>query len=158
MALTPDAVVRLQPLGVEVLVQSGAGDAAALPDADYEAAGARIVADGKALLDESDMIVMVTRPREDEVSAFRAGTGVVGMLQPLIHRELVDALASGSITAFSLDAIPRITRSQSMDALSSQATVSGYKAVLIAADQLPKFFPMLMTAAGKVAPAKVFVL
>jgi NAD(P) transhydrogenase subunit alpha len=158
VALTPDAVARLQPLGVEVLLQSGAGDAAALPDADYEAAGARIVADGKALLDESDMIVMVTRPREEEVSAFRPGTSVVGMLQPLIHRELVDALASGSITAFSLDAIPRITRSQSMDALSSQATVSGYKAVLIAADQLPKFFPMLMTAAGTVAPAKVFVL
>jgi NAD(P) transhydrogenase subunit alpha len=158
VALTPDAVGRLQPLGVEVLVQSGAGEAAALPDSDYEAAGARIVADGKALLEETDLIVMVTRPREEEISAFRAGTGVVGMLQPLIHRELVDALASGSITAFSLDAIPRISRSQSMDALSSQATVSGYKSVLIAADHLPKFFPMLMTAAGTVAPAKVFVL
>jgi H+-translocating NAD(P) transhydrogenase subunit alpha len=158
VALTPDAVARLQPLGVEVLVQSGAGDAAALPDSDYEAAGARIAADGKALLDEADMIVMVTRPREEEVSAFRAGTGVVGMLQPLLHRELVDALAAASITAFSLDAVPRITRSQSMDALSSQATVSGYKSVLMAADYLPKFFPMLMTAAGTVAPAKVFVL
>jgi H+-translocating NAD(P) transhydrogenase subunit alpha len=158
VALTPDAVTRLLGLGVEVLVQSGAGDAAALPDADYVAAGAAIVPDGKALLAQADLVVMVTRPREDEVSAFRSGTGVVGMLQPLVHRDLVDALAAGGITSFSLDAIPRISRSQSMDALSSQATVSGYKAVLIAADHLPKFFPMLMTAAGTVAPAKVFVL
>jgi H+-translocating NAD(P) transhydrogenase subunit alpha len=158
VALTPDAVARLQPLGVDVLVQAGAGDAAALPDSDYTDAGARIVPDGKTLLAESDLVVMVTRPREEEVSAFRSGTAIVGMLQPLVHRELVDALASAGVTAFSLDAIPRITRSQSMDALSSQATVSGYKAVLIAADHLPKFFPMLMTAAGTVAPAKVFVL
>src|SRR5689334_15187300 len=119
VALTPDAVGRLQALGVEAVVQSGAGDAAAVADSVDGAAGARIVPDGKALLAEADMIGMGTRPREEEISAFRAGTGVVGMLQPLIHRELVDALASGSITAFSLDAIPRITRSQSMDALSS---------------------------------------
>jgi NAD(P) transhydrogenase subunit alpha len=158
VALTPDAVARLLPLGVEVLVQSGAGDAAALPDSDYTEAGARIVADGKTLLAEADLVVMVTRPREDEVPAFRSGTGVVGMMQPLVHRELVEALVAAGVTSFSLDAIPRITRSQSMDALSSQATVSGYKAVLIAADHLPKFFPMLMTAAGTVAPAKVFVL
>jgi NAD(P) transhydrogenase subunit alpha len=158
VALTPDAVGRLAPLGVEVLVHTGAGGAAALPDEDYVAAGARIVETGVELLAEADMIVMVTRPRVEEVSAFRSGTAVVGMLQPLIHRDLVDALASAGVTAFSLDAIPRITRSQSMDSLSSQATVSGYKAVLIAADHLPKFFPMLMTAAGTVPPAKVFVL
>jgi len=158
VALTPDAVGRLAPLGVEVLVHTGAGDAAALPDEEYVAAGARIVETGVELLAEADMIVMVTRPRVEEVSAFRAGTAVVGMLQPLVHRDLVDALASAGVTAFSLDAIPRITRSQSMDSLSSQATVSGYKAVLIAADHLPKFFPMLMTAAGTVPPAKVFVL
>ena len=158
VALTPDAVTRLAPLGVEVLVQSGAGVAAALPDEDYTEAGASIVADGAALLAQADMVVMVTRPREEEVSAFRPGTGVVGMLQPLIHRELVDKLRDGNLTAFSIDAIPRITRSQSLDALSSQATVSGYKAVLIAADHLPKFFPMLMTAAGTVPPARVFVL
>jgi len=158
VALTPDAVTRLAPLGVEVLVQSGAGAAAALPDEDYTEAGASIVPDGAALLAEADMVVMVTRPREEEVSAFRPGTGVVGMLQPLIHSELVDKLRDGNLTSFSIDAIPRITRSQSLDALSSQATVSGYKAVLIAADNLPKFFPMLMTAAGTVPPARVFVL
>ena len=158
VALTPDAVTRLAPLGVEVLVQSGAGDAAALPDAAYSEAGAGIVADGAALLAESDMVVMVTRPREDELGAFRRGTGVVGMLQPLLHPELVAGLRDAGLTAFSLDAIPRITRSQSLDALSSQATVSGYKSVLIAAERLPRFFPMLMTAAGTVPPAKVFVL
>jgi NAD(P) transhydrogenase subunit alpha len=141
-----------------VLVQAGAGDAAALPDEAYIEAGAAIAPDGKALLAGSDLVVMVTRPREDEVSSLPSGLAVVGMLQPLIHGELVELLAAANVTAFSLDAIPRITRSQSMDSLSSQATVSGYKAVLIAADSLPKFFPMLMTAAGTVAPATVFVL
>jgi H+-translocating NAD(P) transhydrogenase subunit alpha len=158
VALTPDAVTRLTASGVDVLVQSGAGDAAALPNEAYIEAGAAIAADGKALLAGADLLVMVTRPREDEVAALRSGTALVGMLQPLIHGELVERLAAANVTAFSLDAIPRITRSQSMDSLSSQATVSGYKAVLIAADHLPKFFPMLMTAAGTVAPAKVFVL
>jgi NAD(P) transhydrogenase subunit alpha len=158
VALTPDAVTRLKSAGVDVLVQAGAGDAAALPDDAYIAAGAVIAPDGKALLAGSDLVVMVTRPREDEVSSLPSGLAVVGMLQPLIHGDLVDRLAAANVTAFSLDAIPRITRSQSMDSLSSQATVSGYKAVLIAADNLPKFFPMLMTAAGTVAPAKVFVL
>ena len=158
VALTPDAVARLLPLGVEVLVQAGAGIAAALPDGDYTEAGARIVPDGTALLAEADLVVMVTRPRDEDVPSFRSGSALVGMLQPLVNRELVDALAAAGVTSFSLDAIPRITRSQSMDALSSQATVSGYKAVLMSAELLPKFFPMLMTAAGTVAPAKVFVL
>ena len=158
VALTPDAVARLTASGVGVLVQSGAGDAAALPNEAYIEAGASIAPDGKALLAGADLLVMVTRPREEEVPALRGGTALVGMLQPLIHGELVESLAAAQVTAFSLDAIPRITRSQSMDSLSSQATVSGYKAVLIAADHLPRFFPMLMTAAGTVAPAKVFVL
>jgi proton-translocating NAD(P)+ transhydrogenase subunit alpha len=158
VALTPDAVSRIKAMGVDVLVQAGAGDAAALPDDAYIAAGAAIALDGKALLAGSDLVVMVTRPREDEVSSLPSGLAVVGMLQPLIHSDLVKRLAAANVTAFSLDAIPRITRSQSMDSLSSQATVSGYKAVLIAADNLPRFFPMLMTAAGTVAPAKVFVL
>jgi H+-translocating NAD(P) transhydrogenase subunit alpha len=158
VALTPDAVSRLVGNGIEVLVQAGAGLGASLPDGDYEAAGARIVPNGMTLLDEADLVTMVNRPREDDVQAFRSGTALVGMLQPLVNRQLVDRLASGGLTAFSLDAVPRITRSQSMDALSSQATVSGYKSVLIAAELLPKFFPMLMTAAGTVPPAKVFVL
>jgi NAD(P) transhydrogenase subunit alpha len=158
VALTPDAVSRLVADGVEVIVQAGAGVGASLPDADYEAVGARIVPNGKALLDEADLVTMVNRPREDDVHAFRSGTALVGMLQPLVNRDLVDRLSAAGVTSFSLDAVPRITRSQSMDALSSQATVSGYKSVLIAAELLPRFFPMLMTAAGTVPPAKVFVL
>ncbi|MGZ4431069.1 MAG: Re/Si-specific NAD(P)(+) transhydrogenase subunit alpha [Gaiellales bacterium] len=159
VALTPDAVTRLTGQGQEVIVQAGAGDGASLPDSAYVEAGARIVPDAPALLAEADLLVMVTRPREEEVTqTLRAGTALVGMLQPLIHRGLVDQLAQAHVTAFSLDAVPRITRSQSLDALSSQATVSGYKAVLIAAGLLPRFFPMLMTAAGTVPPAKVFVL
>jgi NAD(P) transhydrogenase subunit alpha len=158
VALTPDAVSRLVADGVEVIVQAGAGVGASLPDSDYEAVGARIVPNGKALLDEADLVTMVNRPREDDVHAFRSGTALVGMLQPLVNRDLVDRLSAAGVTAFSLDAVPRITRSQSMDALSSQATVSGYKSVLIAAELLPRFFPMLMTAAGTVPPAKVFVL
>jgi H+-translocating NAD(P) transhydrogenase subunit alpha len=158
VALTPDAVSRLAGDDVEVLVQAGAGLGASLPDGDYEAAGARIVTSGKALLEEADLVIMVHRPREDDVHAFRRGTALVGMLQPLVNRDLVERLAAAGLTSFSLDAIPRISRSQSMDALSSQATVSGYKSVLIAAELLPKFFPLLMTAAGTVPPAKVFVL
>jgi proton-translocating NAD(P)+ transhydrogenase subunit alpha len=158
VALTPDAVSRLVADDLEVLMQAGAGMGASLPDANYEAAGARIVPTGQALLDAADLVTMVNRPREDDVHAFRSGTALVGMLQPLANRDLVDRLSSAGLTAFSLDAVPRISRSQSMDALSSQATVSGYKSVLIAAELLPKFFPLLMTAAGTVAPAKVLVL
>ena len=118
-------------------MQAGAGIAAALPDGDYTEAGARIVPDGAALLAEADLVVMVTRPRDEDVPSFRSGTAVVGMLQPLVNRELVDALATAGVTSFSLDAIPRITRAQSMDVLSSQATVAGYKAVLLAAERCP---------------------
>jgi H+-translocating NAD(P) transhydrogenase subunit alpha len=158
VALTPDAVTRLAGGGLEILVQSGAGNGASIRDAEYEAAGARIAPDAAALLAEADMLVLVTRPTEAHLEGLRTGSALVGMLQPLTNRDLVDALAARGLTAFSLDAVPRITRSQSMDALSSQATVSGYKAVLIAASMLPRFFPMLMTAAGTVAPAKVLVL
>jgi len=158
VALTPDAVTRLAGGGLEILVQSGAGNGASIRDAEYEAAGARIAPDAAALLAEADMLVLVTRPTEVHLEGLRTGSALVGMLQPLTNRDLVDALAARGLTAFSLDAVPRITRSQSMDALSSQATVSGYKAVLIAASMLPRFFPMLMTAAGTVAPAKVLVL
>ena len=141
VALTPDAIARLQPLGVEVLVQAGAGDAAALPDSDYTEAGARVVPDGKALLAESDLIVMVTRPREDEVSAFRSDTALVGMLQPLVHRELVDGLATAGVTAFSLDAIPRTTRAQIDGRALLAGDVAGYKAVLLAADAPAQVLP-----------------
>ncbi len=158
VALTPDAVTRLTGQGIEVLVHAGAGAGASLPDAAYVDAGARIVADEAELLAQADALVTVGRPEDDWIEGLRRGAVLVGLFQPLSSRDLVDRLAGAGLTAFSLDAIPRITRSQSMDALSSQATVSGYKAVLIAAGHIPRFFPMLMTAAGTIPPAKVLVL
>ena len=158
VALTPDAVKRLVDQGLEVLVEAGAGIGSALPDGEYMEAGAGIAGSRDQLLAECDVILLVGLPDDDLLRRLRPGTGLIGMLQPLVNRELVDRLAAAGITACSLDAIPRITRSQSMDALSSQATVAGYKAVLISAELLPRFFPMLMTAAGTVPPAKVFVL
>ena len=136
-ALTPDAVTRLTGQGIEVLVHAGAGAGASLPDAAYVDAGARIVADEAELLAQADALVTVGRPEDDWIEGLRRGAVLVGLFQPLSSRDLVDRLAGAGLTAFSLDAIPRITRAQSMDALSSQATVSGYKAVLIAADTSP---------------------
>jgi H+-translocating NAD(P) transhydrogenase subunit alpha len=158
VALTPDAVGRLGPLGIEVLVESGAGDLAALPDSAYREAGATIVDTAAALLEQADIVVRAGRVQADEVPALREGCLLVGWLWPRTSPELVQALCDRRITAFGMESIPRATRAQRMDALSSQATVSGYRSVVLAAEMLPKFFPLLMTAAGTVAPAKVLVL
>lgn len=158
VALTPDALGKLQAAGIEVLVEAGAGDAASFLDASYEDAGARTVADAAALYAESDAIVKVQKPSEPELALLRDGQVLVGFLQPLVDPELARRIAASGATAFSMDAIPRITRAQTMDALSSQATIAGYKAVLLAANHLPRFLPMLTTAAGTIRPAKVFVL
>jgi proton-translocating NAD(P)+ transhydrogenase subunit alpha len=158
VALTPDAVGRLAPLGLEVLVESGAGDQAALPDSAYREAGATIVATAAALYEQADIVVRAGRVQAEEVPALRAGCLLVGWLWPRTSPELVQALCDHRITAFGMESIPRATRAQRMDALSSQATVSGYRSVILAAGMLPKFFPLLMTAAGTVAPAKVLVL
>jgi proton-translocating NAD(P)+ transhydrogenase subunit alpha len=155
VALVPELAGRLVASGFEVLVERGAGEAASFPDAAYEEAGARILDD---VYGEADAIAKVQSPSEDEVARLREGQVLVGFLQPLTDPEGIARLAARGVTAFAMESIPRITRAQPMDALSSQATVSGYKATLIAADRLPKFFPMLMTAAGTVAPAKVLVL
>ena len=155
VALVPELAGRLVTSGFEVLVELGAGDAASFPDAAYEEAGARVVDD---VYGEADAVAKVQSPSEDEVVRLREGQVLVGFLQPLTDPEGIARLAARGVTAFAMESIPRITRAQPMDALSSQATVSGYKATLIAADRLPKFFPMLMTAAGTVAPAKVLVL
>ena len=158
VALTPDAVGRLAPLGIEVLVESGAGAPAALPDAAYREAGATVVDTAAALHEQADLVVHVGRIEAGEVSALREGCAFVGWLWPRTSPELVQALCDRRITAWGMESIPRATRAQRMDALSSQATVSGYRSVILAAETLPKFFPMLMTAAGTVAPAKVLVL
>ena len=154
VALVPEVVGKLVPAGFEVLVQRGAGEAASFPDAAYEEAGARLVDDWA----DAEAVVKVQKPSEEEASRLREGQVLIGFLQPLTDPEGIERLAQRGVIAFAMESIPRITRAQSMDALSSQATVSGYKATLLAADRLPKFFPMLMTAAGTVAPAKVLVL
>jgi NAD(P) transhydrogenase subunit alpha len=156
VALVPDGVRGLVESGAEVVVESGAGAEATFSDEAYEEAGASIVSAADAFA--ADVVCKVQRPSEDEVALLGEGNVLVGLLQPLTAPELSHALATRRVTAFSLDAVPRITRSQSMDALSSQSTVAGYKAVLLAAASLGKFFPMLTTAAGTIAPARVLVL
>jgi H+-translocating NAD(P) transhydrogenase subunit alpha len=154
VALVPETVKRLSGGGFEVVVERGAGAGASFPDADYEQAGARIVDD----VYEADAVAKVRAPLGDEAARLRDGQVLIGFLQPLSDPEGIERLDGRGVVAFAMESIPRITRAQSMDALSSQATVSGYKAALLAAERLPKFFPMLMTAAGTVAPAKVLVL
>ena len=158
VALTPDAVGRLAQRDLSVLIEPGAGTGASLPDEGYREAGAEIAADAADLYARADIVVRIGRVEKDEVAALRSGTVLVGYLRPLADPELVQALASAGVTAFSMEAIPRVTRAQRMDSLSSQATVGGYRAVILAAERLPKFFPMLMTAAGTVPPAKVLIL
>jgi len=154
VALVPEIVGKLVPAGFEVLVQRGAGEAASFPDAAYEEAGARLVDDWA----DSEAVVKVQKPSEEEAGRLRDGQVLIGFLQPLTDKEGIASLAERGVIAFAMESIPRITRAQAMDALSSQATVSGYKATLLAAERLPKFFPMLMTAAGTVTPAKALVL
>ena len=154
VALVPEIVSRLTGSGFEVALEAGAGEAASLPDDAYREAGARIVGDAY----EADTVVKVQKPSADETARLRDGQVLIGFLQPLTDSDGIERLAAAGVTAFAMEAIPRITRAQPMDALSSQATVSGYKATLLAAERLPRFFPMLMTAAGTVAPAKVLVL
>jgi NAD(P) transhydrogenase subunit alpha len=154
VALVPDSVGRLVQGGFEVVVEPGAGAAASFPDDSYTQAGATVAAGAW----DADAVVKVQKPSADEIDRLRDGQLVVAFLQPLTDQEGIARLGERGVVAFAMESIPRITRAQSMDALSSQATVSGYKAVLIAAERLPKFFPMLMTAAGTVAPAKVLVL
>ena len=154
MALVPDAVTRLAAGGFAVVVEPGAGAAASFPDGGYADAGAEL----SDSVWDADAVVKVRKPSADEVQRLRSGQVLIGFLEPLTDHAGIERLAERDVHAFAMESIPRITRAQPMDALSSQATVSGYKAVLLAADRLPRFFPMLMTAAGTVAPAKVLVV
>ena len=158
VALTPQIAGQLVGDGAEVLVQSGAGDASGNLDEAYREAGATVVPDVATLYSRADMVLRVGRPSEEEVEMLREGTILIGTLGTLAKPELAEKLAKRGVTAISMDAIPRITRAQSMDTLSSQATVGGYKAVLIAAERLPKFFPLLTTAAGTIRPARGIVM
>jgi NAD(P) transhydrogenase subunit alpha len=157
VALVPEVVGRLTGQGHEVLVQRGAGAGALIPDQQFEQAGARMVADAAEALG-AEIVVKVAPPSEEEIARLGAGTVLIGFLAPLTNGEGIAAIARSGATSFALEAVPRISRAQSMDALSSQANIAGYRAVLIAAMELGRFFPMLMTAAGTIRPATVLVL
>jgi NAD(P) transhydrogenase subunit alpha len=158
VALVPEAVPRLTQAGLDVLVEAGAGDGAWFPDSAYSEAGATIVTTND-LYESADVILMVTRPDQAQAGRLRGGQAVFGMLAPLIDSQLAAGLASKNVTAVSLDGLPRtLSRAQGMDALTSQANVAGYKAVLIAATAYGRFFPLLITAAGTARPAKLLVL
>ena len=158
VALVPDAVAKLGPAGIEVLVERGAGQGAWLSDAAYTDAGATVVGTTE-LFESADVILTVTKPSPAVADQLGKGQAIIGMLAPLTDPELAAALAAKGVTAISLDGLPRtLSRAQPMDALSSQSNVAGYKAALVAADTFGRFFPLLITAAGTAPPAKVLVL
>ncbi len=155
VALVPELVARLVKAGLEVHVETGAGEAAGFPDAAYQSAGSQVVAD---VLPSADILLKVQRPSETEVARMKQGAALICLLNPFTDASIITALAARSVTAFAMNLMPRITRAQPMDSLSAMSTVSGYKAVLLAASRLPRFFPLLMTAAGTVQPARVFII
>jgi NAD(P) transhydrogenase subunit alpha len=164
VAATPDTAKRLVGMGLEVVVESGAGAGGSFPDSAYEAAGAKIAADAAAALGAGDIVLKVQRPLRqgdgalDEVALMKRGAVLIGMLQPLQQRADVEAYARAGLTAFAMELVPRITRAQSMDVLSSQANLAGYRAVLDAATEFGRAMPMMMTAAGTIPPARVLVM
>lgn len=158
VALSPEAVKKLIAKKFEVVVEKDAGIGAHFADGEFVAAGAQIASDTRALYDAADLVVKVQPPSDDELALLRRGSGILSLLYPLANKELVRKLCEREITVLAADMIPRTTLAQMMDVLSSQATIAGYRAVLLAAEASPKLFPMMMTAAGTIAPAKVLVL
>ncbi len=157
VALVPDHVVRLVKAGHEIRIESGAGVAAGFPDEAYRSAGAGVT-DARAALDGAALVALVQRPSAEQAELLPPGSMLVGLLAPYQNRALLDRLAARGIAALAMERVPRSTRAQSMDALSSQATLAGYKAVLLGAAALPRILPMMTTAAGTLAPAKAFVI
>jgi len=157
VALVPDSVGPLAKLGLEVLVQAGAGEAAGFLDAEYEEKGARVVAGAEEAL-AADLVLKVQAPEIAEIEKLKSGAFYMSLMKPLDQEDLTQALANRGVTAFGMELMPRITRAQSMDALSSQSTIAGYRAVLLASLALPRIFPMLVTAAGTLQPARVLVV
>jgi NAD(P) transhydrogenase subunit alpha len=158
VALVPDTATKLIAAKLDVAMEAGAGAAAYLPDEAFELAGVHVIASETALLNDADVVLKVQAPSGEEVGLLKKDAVLISFLQPATQGDTVKALAKQGVTAFSLELVPRISRAQSMDALSSQASAAGYKAVLMAASRLGKFFPMMMTAAGTVAPARVLVM
>jgi NAD(P) transhydrogenase subunit alpha len=157
VCLLPESVSALTGMGVSMLVEHGAGSGAFASDADYEAAGGKIVS-REEIFREAGMILMINPPSPADIGQMKEGLVLVAVLNPFFNPALIKSIAERNITSFSMDVIPRTSRAQAMDILSSMSTVSGYKAVLAAASVLPKFFPMFMTAAGTITPAKVLIL
>jgi len=155
VALVPDLVAKLRQAGLDIVVQTSAGAEAGFLDAAYVEKGARIDSD---VLAQADVVIKVQPPTADEISQIKNGTTLICFLQPYTNASGIQALAARKVAAFAMELMPRITRAQPMDALSAMSTVAGYKAVLIAASHLPKFFPLLMTAAGTLSPARVFIV
>jgi NAD(P) transhydrogenase subunit alpha len=155
VALVPETVSKLRAAGFEIAVERNAGASAGFPDGEYVDAGAEL---GDVVASGAECVARVTRPSPEDVGAMQPGTVLIGFLDPLSDADGIARLQEREIVAFAMESIPRITRAQAMDALSSQATVAGYKAVLLAADRVPRLFPMLMTAAGTIAPVRALVI
>ncbi len=158
VALVPETLARLIKAGLAVRVESGAGELAGFPDAAYAEAGAGVLADRATLLSAADILVAVREPTEAMIDGLKPGAIVLGFLRPGGNAALLERMAARGIHGFALERVPRTSRAQKMDALSSMSTVAGYRAVLLAAARLPRFFPLLMTAAGTIPPARLFVL
>ncbi|WP_374655786.1 Re/Si-specific NAD(P)(+) transhydrogenase subunit alpha [Phenylobacterium sp.] len=158
VAATPETVKKLIGAGFSVVVESGAGGAASFPDADYEAAGATLAKSAKDAIGKADILFKVRAPVDEEIAALKSGAIVAATLNPYVDKDALKALAEKGATAFAMEFVPRITRAQVMDVLSSQANLAGYRAVIEGAEAYGKAMPMMMTAAGTVAAAKVFVM
>ena len=157
VAATPETVRRMVKLGLEVAVERGAGEASLFHDAEFATAGAHLLDDPGTGWEGADVVLKVTPPDAAE-GRLKPGAVLIGFLAPYRHPDMVRALAAGNVTSLALELVPRVTRAQPMDALSSQASIAGYKAVLLAAWRLPKYFPLLMTAAGTIKPARVVIM
>ena len=158
VAAVPETVMKMIKGGMDVYVQSGAGTASSISDKDYEQAGAHVLPTADAILNDADVLIKVQRPSGNEAMQLKPGTTLIAPLYPVQNPDLIRALNAQKITAFSLDMVPRIARAQSMDILSSQSSIAGYKSIIMAADILGKLFPMMTTAAGTIPPAKVIVI
>ena len=158
VAATPETVKKLKTLGLDIAVERGAGAGAKIADADYEAAGATLAPDAASALSNADIVFKVRGPEANEIAAMKKGAVYASLLSPFTEKETIAALANAGVTAFAMEMLPRISRAQSMDVLSSQANLAGYKAVIDAAAQFGRAMPMMMTAAGTIAPARVFIM
>ncbi|MEK7855258.1 MAG: NAD(P)(+) transhydrogenase (Re/Si-specific) subunit alpha, partial [Acidobacteriota bacterium] len=158
VAATPQTILKLKKLGFDVAVESGAGEGTNSSDAEYQEAGATIVSDAAQLWASSDVVMKVRPPEDGEADLLREGGWLVGFLWPGQNREIVERLAKKKATVFAMDSVPRITRAQKMDTLSAMANIAGYRAIIEAANNFPRFFTGQITAAGKIDPAKVLVI